>query len=49
MGRTGHHEDCGCSNLFLSLQSTDTIKPSPIQRKKGKRTLKVQKTVVALG
>ena len=55
VGRTGHHEDYGCFNLFWSFTKyMDTIIPMPIKKLKGKRTLKrifyqeVQKTVVAL-
>ena len=34
VGRTGHHEDCGCSNLFWSFTKyMDTIIPMPIKRK----------------
>ena len=33
MGRTGHHDDCGRHNFGL-LQSTKTIIPTPITKKK---------------
>ena len=39
MGRTGHYDVCGCPNFGL-LQSTKTIIPTPITKKKGKLTLK---------
>ena len=33
MGRTGHHEDCGCSSLFWSFTKyMDTIIPMPIKK-----------------
>ena len=31
VGRTGHHEDCGCSIYYGLLQTTDTIIPMPIK------------------
>ena len=40
MGRTGHHEDCGCSNLFWSFTKyMDTIIPMPIKKIKRKANL----------
>ena len=35
MSRTGHHEDCGCSNLFWSFTNTlDNTNANKIKKRK---------------